>query len=189
MMSHAKEILLMTLLLAGCRPADMYDQNKSRYYAPHSFFPDRRAARMPVEHSVFRDTAGSPPWRDAHLDPTRNTPPFPVTRDDLNRGQERYDIYCTPCHGWTGEGNGMIVQRGYLQPPSFHDPMLKGKTVAHYVQVMTTGYGAMPSYASQINPRDRWLIAVYLRVLQFSRDIPAASLPDETRSKLEEGTP
>lgn len=188
-MSHSKIPGFILLLLLGCRPADMYDQDKSRYYAPHSFFPDQRSARMPVEQTVARSPEHDLPWRHAHTETARDTPPFPITRDDLYRGQERFDIYCSPCHGWTGEGKGMIVQRGYMQPPSFHDPIVKGKTLAHYVQVMTQGYGAMPSYAAQVSLRDRWLIASYLRVLQSSRDVTAESLPADQRAQLPERTP
>ncbi|HET9241293.1 MAG TPA: cytochrome c [Oligoflexus sp.] len=188
-MSGSRFSIILLLLLMSCRPADMYDQKKAVAYESTPVFSDQRSARPPVDNTVAQDSDFNQPWRAAHLDNERNTAPFAIARPDLERGRERYEIYCTPCHGWTGEGNGMIVQRGYLQPPSFHDPVLKGKPLAHYVQVMTSGIGAMPSYAAQIPLRDRWLIAVYLRVLQSSRDVPVTSLGDEARGKLEEAQP
>jgi mono/diheme cytochrome c family protein len=167
----------------------MYDQQKYPYYEPNPFFADQRAARQPVPHTVSRDSDVNSPWHEAELDPTRDTPPFPLNRAELDRGRKRYEIYCTPCHGWTGEGNGMIVQRGYVQPPSFHSASIRSKPLAHYVRVMTGGWGAMPSYAAQIQLQDRWLIAVYLRVLQESRSVPVATLSEGARRKLEEGKP
>ncbi len=107
--------------------------------------------------------------------------PFAITRADLDRGEERFDIYCSPCHGRTGEGNGMVVQRGYRQPPSYHTDRLRQAPAGHFVDVMTNGFGVMPSYAQQVAPADRWRIAAYIRALQLSRqgtpdDVPAADM-------------
>ena len=105
--------------------------------------------------------------------------PFPITRADLERGRERYNIYCTPCHDYTGSGHGMIVQRGFPQPPSYHIQRLREAPAGHFFGVITNGFGAMYSYAARIEPADRWRIAAYIRVLQFSRnakidDVPAS---------------
>ena len=113
--------------------------------------------------------------------------PFPITRADLERGRERYNIYCTPCHDYTGRGNGMIVQRGFPPPPSFHIERLRTAPVGHFFDVMTNGFGAMYSYAARIEPEDRWRIAAYIRVLQASRrgsieDVPAAERQKLTQS-------
>jgi mono/diheme cytochrome c family protein len=186
MMLRVKGWLLTLLLLAACRPADMYDQQKYPYYQSNPFFPDQRAARQPVPGTVGRDSALNSPWRELDLDPNRNVPPFPLNRPELERGRERYEIHCIPCHGWTGEGNGMIVQRGFVQPPPFTSNLIREKPLAHYVRVISEGWGAMPSYAAQIPLRDRWLIAVYVRVLQESRSVPVSTVSEEARKKLEE---
>ena len=104
--------------------------------------------------------------------------PFPATEEVLRRGQNRYSIYCTPCHSETGDGNGMIVQRGYRRPPSYLDPKLLNAPIGHFYDVMTNGFGAMPDYAAQVTPHDRWAIAAYIRALQLSRQTKVADVPD-----------
>jgi mono/diheme cytochrome c family protein len=99
--------------------------------------------------------------------------PFPITKDVLNRGQERYQIYCSMCHGMTGYGDGMIVRRGFRRPPSYHDDRLRSEPVGHFFDVITNGWGAMPDYAAQIPPEDRWAIIAYIRALQLSQQAPA----------------
>ena len=111
--------------------------------------------------------------------------PFPITREVLARGRERFDIYCAPCHGRTGEGNGMIVQRGFPVPPSFHIDRLREAPVGHFVDAITRGYGIMYSYAARVAPADRWAIAAYIRALQLSREATVADLTPEQRAKLE----
>lgn len=106
-----------------------------------------------------------------------NRIPFPVTRGVLEHGRERYNIYCAPCHARTGDGNGMIVQRGYRRPPSYHIDRLRQAPLGHFFDVITNGFGAMPDYSSQIPAHDRWAIAAYIRVLQFSQNAPASLLP------------
>jgi len=101
--------------------------------------------------------------------------PFPITEQDLNRGQERFGIYCSLCHGATGYGDGMIVRRGFRQPPSFHDERLRGEPLGHFFDVITNGWGAMASYSDMIPPDDRWRIIAYLRALQLSRQSGAGS--------------
>jgi mono/diheme cytochrome c family protein len=95
--------------------------------------------------------------------------PFPITEDILNRGQERFEIFCSVCHGLTGEGDGIVVRRGFRKPPSYHEQRLRDAPVGHFFDVMTNGWGAMPSYASQVPVEDRWAIIAYIRALQLSR--------------------
>lgn len=110
--------------------------------------------------------------------------PFAVDRAVLERGQQRYRIYCIPCHGEAGDGRGMIVRRGFNPPPPYYSEELRQKPIGHFFDVMTRGYGTMYSYASRIPPRDRWAIASYIRVLQLSQYAEAAKLPEEDRSRL-----
>ena len=110
--------------------------------------------------------------------------PFPLTAEVLDRGEQRFNIYCTPCHGMAGNGDGMIVRRGYRKPPSYHIDRLRAALLGHFYDVMTNGFGAMPDYRAQIAPRDRWAIAAYVRALQLSQHAPAAAVPPEERQKL-----
>jgi mono/diheme cytochrome c family protein len=114
--------------------------------------------------------------------------PFPVTREVLDRGHERFDIFCSPCHGRDGYGRGMVVQRGFQPPPSLHSDVLRAYPAGHLVNVMTRGYGAMPQYAKQVPPRDRWAIAAYIRALQLSQHAPMADLPADTRARIAAST-
>jgi mono/diheme cytochrome c family protein len=109
--------------------------------------------------------------------------PFAVTREVLDRGQERYQIFCSECHGLTGYGDGMIVRRGYRRPPSYHDDRLRNEPVGHFFDVITNGWGAMPDYASQIPPEDRWAIIAYIRALQLSQQAPASQVPADVRAR------
>ncbi|HKP73605.1 MAG TPA: cytochrome c [Pyrinomonadaceae bacterium] len=113
--------------------------------------------------------------------------PFAVDAKVLDRGQERFQIYCSMCHGSTGYGDGMIVRRGFRRPPSFHDDRLRNETVGHFFDVITNGWGAMPDYSQQIPPQDRWAIIAYLRVLQQSQNTPAAEVPEEKRNQRKPG--
>jgi hypothetical protein len=113
-----------------------------------------------------------------------NTLPFPLTRDVLTRGQERFNIYCTPCHDHLGTGQGMVVQRGFKRPPSYHIDRLRQAPLGHFVDVMTRGFGAMYSYAYRVPPHDRWAIATYIRVLQLSQNAPLDTVPPEEAQKL-----
>jgi mono/diheme cytochrome c family protein len=109
--------------------------------------------------------------------------PFPLTKEVLDRGQERYQIYCAMCHGLTGYGDGMIVRRGFRRPPSYHDDRLRAEPVGHFFDVITNGWGAMPDYSAQIPPADRWAIIAYLRALQLSQQVPASQVSPEMRSR------
>jgi mono/diheme cytochrome c family protein len=177
--------LLLLPALGGCRH-DMQNQNKVRPYRESSFFPDGASARPLPAHTVARgdlraDEAYYTGVRGGH--PVAEVP-FPVTRELLRRGQERYDIFCSPCHGRAGDGRGMIVTRGYKQPPSFHDEVLRTAQVGWFFNVMTQGFGVMPSYAAQIPVADRWAIAAYIRALQFSQGARLADLPPAARQAI-----
>ncbi len=111
--------------------------------------------------------------------------PVPVTRETLLRGQDRFDIYCAPCHGRTGEGNGMIPRRGYPAPPSYHIDRLRAAPIGHFFDVITRGYGVMYSYGARVEPADRWAIAAYIRVLQLSHDAKISDVPEQDRAQLE----
>jgi len=173
------------MLVGGCR-LDMHIQPKYLPYEPTNFFGDGRSERQPVTGTVARG--------QLRLDELLYTGkengviadkfPFPITRADLERGRERYNIYCTPCHDYTGQGNGMIVQRGFPQPPSFHVGGLSTAPVGHYFDVMTNGFGSMYSYAARVEPEDRWRIAAYIRVLQASRRGSIDDAPAAERQKL-----
>ena len=150
------------------------------------FFKDSSSARPLVEGTVARGTLQD----DAAFFTGKegaaavNALPFPLTAEVLDRGEQRFNIYCTPCHGVTGRGDGMIVRRGYRQPPSFHVDRLQQAPLGHYYDVMTNGFGAMPDYRAQVTPRDRWAIAAYVRALQLSQHASAADIPAEERQKL-----
>ena len=112
--------------------------------------------------------------------------PFPVDEKVLDRGEQRFNIYCTPCHDRTGSGNGMVVQRGYRQPPSFHIERLRTVGVGHFFDVMTNGFGAMQDYSAQVTINDRWAIAAYIRALQLSRRATVADVPADRRGDLDQ---
>jgi mono/diheme cytochrome c family protein len=117
--------------------------------------------------------------------------PFAITSGDLDRGEERFGVYCAMCHGATGFGDGMIVRRGFRRPPSLHDERLRGETLGHFFDVITNGWGAMPDYAQQIPVEDRWKIIAYIRALQLSQNMPVAQVPENIRNgrKPGPGTP
>ncbi len=115
--------------------------------------------------------------------------PFPITAADLDRGEERFNIYCSPCHGRTGEGNGMVVQRGYKQAASYHVDRLRQMPVGYFFDIMTNGFGAMPDYKGQIPVADRWRIVAYIRVLQLSHHATTADVPADQMKQLTAGAP
>lgn len=172
-------------LLAGCR-MDMHIQPKYLPYEPTNFFSDGRSERQPVPGTVARGQLRVDEllYSGTENGVESNRFPFPITRADLERGRERFNVYCTPCHDYTGSGRGMIVQRGFPQPPSYHIVRLREAPVGHFFQVMTNGFGAMYSYAARVEPADRWRIAAYIRVLQLSNNAKVDDLPQEERSKL-----
>jgi len=170
--------LLAVLALAGCRQ-DMHDQPRFKPLAESDFYPDLRSARPPVEGTVARGQL----HEDTYLYTGKmgNSPgdymPFPVTEDVLVHGRERFNIYCAPCHSRVGDGNGMIVQRGFRAPPSYHTERLRKAPLGYFFDVMSNGFGAMPEYASQIPVRDRWDIVAYIRALQLSQGATMSDVP------------
>jgi hypothetical protein len=150
------------------------------------FFADGQSARRPVENTVARGSLKE----DEHLFQgiSNGAPatafPFPITFEIMERGRERYDIFCSPCHSRTGDGDGMIVRRGFTRPASFHIDRLRQAPPGYIFQVITNGFAAMPSYRQQISAEDRWAIAAYVRALQASQNAAANDLPAEAREKL-----
>jgi mono/diheme cytochrome c family protein len=184
-------ILLLAALLTGCRQ-DMQDQPKYIPLRPSSFFDDGRSARPLVEGTVARghldaDAAFYTGKADGKL---VDALPFPVTRAVLERGEERFNIYCSPCHDLLGTGKGMIFRRGFNRPPpqSYHIDRLRQAPVGYFFDVITNGLGAMQDYAAQIEPRDRWAIVAYIRVLQLSQNASVNDVPPEARAELKGGT-
>jgi hypothetical protein len=175
-------VVVFVSLLTGCKKEDMAVQPKLRTYEPTVMFKDGSEARPLVAGVVSRTPGKGTPgipfaqqWAPGPEGisrvPQSQSIPFPVTREFIRRGQERYNIYCAVCHGRLGDGNGMIVQRGFVPPPSFHNDRLsdpKQTPDSHFYDVISNGYGAMFSYAERVRPDDRWAIAAYVRVLQTS---------------------
>jgi len=176
---------LIVFLLAGCRQ-DMHNQPKFKPLRVSEFFPDGRSARPLVAGTVDRSQVNEDPAYVTGLENSQpvTTLPFPVTRQVLDRGRERYNIYCMPCHGELGDGNGMVAQRGYLRPPSLHDERLRQAAVGHFFDVITNGLGGMPDYAEQVSVDDRWKIIAYIRALQLSQHAAVADVPAEIRGQL-----
>lgn len=175
-------LLVLVAGLAGCRQ-DMHDAPRYDPYEASAVFPKGSSARPLVEGTVARsDVLDDDLLTTGKIDgQLADEFPFAITRADLDRGEQRFDIYCSPCHGRTGEGNGMVVQRGYRQPPSYHIDRLRQAPVGHFFDVMTNGFGVMPDYRTQVPTADRWRIAAYIRALQLSErgavaDVPAADL-------------
>lgn len=179
-------VFLMTF--AGCAQ-QMGKQPHLRPLEPSSVFPNQQSARPLVPGTVPTGYTRTNRRLEPLIifDPNADEIPFPLTSDVLTRGQERYNIYCSACHGLTGEGNGMVVQRGFSRPPSYFDPRLRQVPLGHFYDVIKNGYGAMASYAVQVEPQDRWAIAAYIRTLQASRSVPVADVPQEKRAQLETG--
>jgi mono/diheme cytochrome c family protein len=164
----------------------MADQPSFRPLQGTEFFDDGMASRPVPPGTVARDSA--PAGDYAATGKIQGKPgdalPFRVTVEVLRRGQERYNIYCSPCHDRTGSGQGMIVQRGFMRARSFHEQRLRDAPAGHYFEVITRGFGRMPSYANQVTPEDRWAIVAYIRALQLSRHAVVDSLPAADREKL-----
>ena len=178
--------LCLAALAAGCRQ-NMHDQARSEPLEPSRFFADGQASRRPPEGTVAQGGLRLDPGYATGVGADGQmlrTLPFPVTRQVLKRGQERYDIFCSPCHDRVGTGRGMIVRRGFTRPTSFHDPRLVGSPVGYYYDVMTRGFGNMPSYAPQVSPADRWAIAAYIRALQLSQNARLSDLPEPLRRQV-----
>jgi mono/diheme cytochrome c family protein len=171
--------LLSTVLVAGACRQDMHDQPRYKAYAPSEFWGDDRSARPLPEGTVARGFLRADAAFYTGKEDGAFVASFPLAVDEalLQRGRQRFDIYCTPCHGRTGAGNGMVVQRGLKQPPSFHIARLRDSPPGYFFDVMTNGFGAMQDYAAAIEPKDRWAIAAYLRALQFSQAAAPSDVP------------
>jgi mono/diheme cytochrome c family protein len=164
----------------------MHDQPKYVPLRESTFFSDARSARAPVQGTVARGRlnedvllyTGKVNGADATMFP------FRIDSRVMTRGQERFNIYCSPCHGRTGVGDGMVVRRGYRRPPSYHDDRLRNAPVGHFFDVISGGFGAMPDYAAQITVEDRWAIIGYIRALQLSAHATIADVPADEREKM-----
>jgi mono/diheme cytochrome c family protein len=173
--------VVLLLLLAACSQK-MRDMPKLNADEPTNLFANGTSSQVPpgdtVAQGYLRDDVELFTGKDAKgTDVTQF--PFPIAKQDMLRGQERYNIYCAPCHGELGDGNGVVAQRGFNQPPptSYHQDRLRNAPVGYLYQVITNGLPPMPSYANQISPRDRWLIVAYIRALQYSQNVNVKDLP------------
>lgn len=184
--ARAVALAVACVALAGCRQ-DMHDAPRYDPLEQSQFFPDGAASRVLVPNTVARGQLRE----DEHLytGKVNGQPatefPMPVTAEVMARGQERFNVYCSPCHGQSGEGNGMIVQRGFRQPPSYHEERLRNEPVGYFFDVMTNGFGAMQDYSAQVTVTDRWAIAAYIRALQLSRQATVADVPADRRGDLD----
>ena len=184
--SHlAGAALVLAFGTTACRQ-DMHNQPRYKPLAESNFFSDHRSERPQVEGTIARGYLRVDPARysgkvgDADVDAF----PFPITRADLARGQQRFNIYCSPCHSRVGDGNGLVVQRGFRQPPSYYIDRLKQAPVGHFFDVITNGFGAMASYATRVTPDDRWRIIAYIRALQLSESASVNDVPADQRQSL-----
>jgi mono/diheme cytochrome c family protein len=183
---HLRLILAAVVFLTVACRQDMHNAPRYNPLAATDFFGDGRSARPLIDDTVARghlrlDAAryfGKVNGNDVEVFP------FPITRADLVRGEERFNIYCSPCHGRLGDGEGMIPKRGYRKPPSYHIDRLKKAPVGHFFDVVTNGFGAMPSYASRVPVDDRWRIIAYIRVLQYSQ-MPVNQVPPDRRAYVD----
>jgi mono/diheme cytochrome c family protein len=178
-------LLAAIVLLASCRQK-MHQQPRYDPYEPSPLFADGSSARPRIEGTVARgDISGNPFFDTGKINGQPGDGfPMEVTADVIDRGHQRFDIYCSECHGRVGDGNGMIPSRGYRRPPSFHSDKYRTKVTGHFFDVMTNGFGAMPSYASQVPTRDRWAIVAYIRTLQISQNASINDVPAADRAKL-----
>jgi cytochrome c553 len=190
MLKIAASVCGVAFLLAGCR-LDMHVQPKYLPYEPTDFFGDGRSERPLTPGTIARGHLHNDElfYTGQENGVTADKFPFPMTQADIERGRQRYNIYCTPCHDYTGNGRGMIVQRGFPAPPSFHIQRLREVPAGHFFEVITNGYGVMYSYAARVEPADRWRIAAYIRALQLSEHAALSDVPDADRAKLSEAKP
>lgn len=189
MLKLLEKLMMLTSVaifaIAGCRQ-QMADQPHQRPLEPSNFFDDGMASR-PVEPGTVARAGKEQNGLRFHSKVDGklvDTFPFEVTMEVLARGQERYEIFCSPCHDRLGTGQGMIVRRGFTRARSFHDPRLRDAPAGHFFEVITQGFGQMPSYANQLSEQDRWAVIAYIRALQFSRNVRLDQLPPEDRAKM-----
>jgi hypothetical protein len=187
---HLMVFLAPVLISAGCRQ-QMADQPRYDPLESSSFFPDGQSARPLVPGTIARGELKD----DAHFftgtvgGAPAKTFPFPITLEVLQRGQERYNIYCSPCHARTGNGDGMIVRRGFTRPPSFHIPLMREHPPGHFFRIISQGVGAMPEYRQQVAPYDRWAIVAYIRALQLTYYASLSDISAEGQKELLEVQP
>lgn len=181
-------LVVLSLAGAACRQ-DMHDQPKYSPLEQSSFFADRRSARPVIPGTVargqLRDDALLYAGRTEDDGPATSFP-FPIDGARMERGQDTFNAFCSPCHGRTGDGDGLVVQRGYQRPPSLHEERVRTVPLGHLFDVITNGFGAMPDHAAQIKPEDRWAIVAYVQALQLSRSATIDDVPAAERRKLEE---
>lgn len=175
-------LMLLALLLGGCG-RNMVEQPKFDNFEFNPFFENGTTAQVPPEGTVSRERGAIDPvfFTGQDEDGLVSELPINVSEPLLQRGMERYNIYCAPCHNYSGDGRGVVVQRGFPQPTSFHAQRLRDQPVGYYFNAMTNGFGRMFPYASRIPPEDRWAIAGYIRALQLSRFATAEDLPADAR--------
>jgi len=178
----------VTLLGAGCRQ-DMHDQPKAKPQSKSAFFADGRTGRLPIEGTIARGQLNENDhlYRGKIDGKFATTFPIPIAAATMRRGQERYEIFCTPCHGATGLGNGMVVQRGFKVAASHHTERLRNETNGYWFDVITNGFGVMPPAGPQIPVKDRWAIIVYIRALQLSRHAALTDIPEDQREAVTSG--
>ena len=166
----------------------MHVQPRYNPYDATDFFGDGQSARQPVAGTFPRGDLTLGPQELLYTGKVNGQPseafPFPVTQEMVERGRERFDVFCSPCHGFAGDGDGMIVQRGFRRPPSFHEDRLRNAPAGHYFDVITNGFGAMYPYGYRVATRDRWAIIAYIRALQLSRQASINDVPEAERQKL-----
>ena len=181
-------LLIFSLFAASCAQK-MATQPDHKPLAASEFFPAEQLARQPVAGTIpsgfMRNNARVEP--EENFDKNSNQMPFPVTAEVLERGRERFEINCAACHGRSGDGNGMVAQRGFSPPPTYHSERLRNAPLGHFYDVITNGYGGMGSYAAQVEPNDRWAIVAYIRALQVSQNANIGDVPPEKRGELEKG--
>jgi mono/diheme cytochrome c family protein len=180
-------VALCAMAFSGCDEAirqDMANQPKNRPESPSDFFADGRSVRPLIENTVARGSIDNDVY-NVTKDFAGFPPALKVNEKLLRRGQERYKIFCAPCHGLQGDGQGMIAMRGMKHPPSYHIDRMRQAPNGYFYDVMTNGFGAMYSYSERITPSDRWAIIAYVRALQLSRNIKAADLPPDLRQQLD----
>jgi mono/diheme cytochrome c family protein len=179
-------LLAVVMVAAGCRQ-DMHDAPRYEAFEASTTFADNRASRTAPVGTVPRGWLREDEalYTGKVAGQAVEQLPLAIARADLERGQQRFNIYCTPCHGKLGDGNGMVVQRGLRQAASFHQDRLRQEKAGYFFDVITNGFGAMPDYATQIPVRDRWLIVAYVRALQLSQHAAVGDLPADQRAAVE----
>lgn len=186
MKARAFFLIYLATCFAACRP-DMNNQPKAKPLSQNDFFSNGTSAQQPPPYTVaFGEPRDNVPFYTGLTNGTYITQlPMKLTPQLLNRGRERFDAMCAECHDRTGSGNGMVIQRGFPQPPSFHVDRLRKAPLGHFYDVITNGYGVMYPYAARVEPEDRWAIAAYIRALQLSHDARPSDVDPAERAKLE----